>query len=285
MSVVNDRGVYDMPFEDYLADPVPGGSLSSTGARRLLPPSCPALFRWFAEHPEETKPEWDEGHAAHGLVLGFGAEIVEVKADSWRTDAAKASAAEAREAGKVPLLTERVKVVHAMRDALAEHPVAAALLDPDHGRPEQTLIWQDTATGVALRARLDWLPDQTPGRRLIVTDYKTAKAADTESIRKSVANFGYHVQAAAYLDGVAQVLGEDDAAFVFIFQEKSPPHLVTVVQLDEFALRVGEALWRQAINLYAECKAAGRWPGYADDVETISLPAWAERRHLESLYD
>lgn len=38
---ITEPGVYDLPAEVYHADPVEGGSLSSTGARKLLPPSCP----------------------------------------------------------------------------------------------------------------------------------------------------------------------------------------------------------------------------------------------------
>ena len=50
--------------EVYHADPVFGGSLSSSGARALLPPSCPALFRHKQLHGEPPKAEFDFGHAA-----------------------------------------------------------------------------------------------------------------------------------------------------------------------------------------------------------------------------
>jgi len=35
-TVIRRPGLYDLPEHIYHADPVPGGSLSSTGARRLL---------------------------------------------------------------------------------------------------------------------------------------------------------------------------------------------------------------------------------------------------------
>ena len=72
----------------YHGDPVPGGSLSSTGARKLLPPSCPALFRWQQDHPVH-KDVFDFGSAAHRLVLGAGPEIALLDYDNMRTKAAQ----------------------------------------------------------------------------------------------------------------------------------------------------------------------------------------------------
>jgi hypothetical protein len=270
-------GVYDMPDHVYHADPVPGGSLSSTGVRKLLPPSCPALFRHWLDNGEAPKSEFDFGHAAHRRVLGIGAELVEVKAKDWRTNAAKAAAEQARAEGKVPLLTADLEHVAAMAAALRQHPIARALLDPDRGRPEQSLFWVDE-TGVWCRARLDWLPDPHGGR-VILTDYKTTTCASSEHLSKEVGNYGYYMQDAFYLAG-AQALGlaGDDAAFVFVCQEKTAPYLVNIVELDSTALAIGRRRNRQAIDLYAECTATGQWPGYSTDIELISLPSWVERR-------
>ena len=32
-----------------------------------------------------------------------------------------------------------------------------------------------------------------------------------------------------------------------------------------------------ALDIYAECTASGRWPGYADDVVLAELPPWETR--------
>lgn len=276
---ITEPGVYNLTAEAYHADPIPGGSLSSSGARRLLPPSCPALFRHEQLHGRKPRRVFDIGHAAHALVLGTGPELVKVEADNWRTKASQQAAAEARERGAVPLLPDEYAEIHAMADALHAHPVAGALFDPDFGRPEQTLAWQDAQSGIWRRAMLDWLPD--PGRgRLIVPDYKTTTCAAPSELSKTVQKFGYHQQHAWYVDG-AQVLdlGDQDTAFVFVFQEKTAPYLVTVIELDALALRIGRDLNRQAIEIYADCSRSGVWPGYSDDVESVPLPAWVERAY------
>jgi hypothetical protein len=272
--VITEPGVYTMPEADYHADPVPGGSLSCSGAKKLL--ACPARFAYDREHPPAPTAAMELGTAAHRLVLGAGAELVVIDADDWRTKAAKEAAAAAREAGAVPLLTAEHAQVQAMAAALREHPVAAALFDPDRGDPEQSLFWVDDRTGVWLRSRLDWLPRQ-PAGRLIIGDYKTAVSASPDGFSRAVLNFSYHQQAAFYTDGAAALGLDGDPAFLFVVQEKTPPYLVAVYELDALATEAGRARNRRAAEMFRDCTEAGIWPGYSAEVEPISLPPWATR--------
>lgn len=281
-TVITEPGVYTMPEADYHADPVPGGSLSCSGAKKLL--ACPARFAYDREHPPAPTSAMELGTAAHRLVLGTGAPIVVIEADDWRTKAAKEAAAAARGAGAVPLLAAEHAQVQAMAAALRTHPIAAALFDPERGDPEQSLFWTDDRTGVWLRSRLDWLPRWRPSGRLIIGDYKTAVSASPDALAKAVVNFGYHQQAAFYCDGAAALGLADDPAFLFVAQEKAPPYLVTVFELDSVALAAGRARNRQAIERYRDCTESGVWPGYSgrpDDIELISLPSWATPRTEE----
>lgn len=273
-------GVYDMPAEQYHRDPVPGGSLSSSGARKLLPPSCPALYRYWADREQASKAAFDFGHAAHLAVLGAGPEVEVIHADDWRTKAAREARDAAYTAGKVPVLAAEYQHVQAMAAALYQHPIASVLFDPDYGQPEQSLFWIDGPSGIWRRARLDWLPEHHGGR-LIIADYKTTRCAAPTHLGRAVYDHGYHQQAAWYLDGIPVLGLAAEAAFLFVAQEKTPPYLVTVIELDALALRIGRDLNRQAIDVYAECAATGVWPGYTTDIELVGLPTWAETRHLE----
>lgn len=277
-------GVYDIPADLYHADPVPGGSLSSTGARKLLRPSCPALFKYERDHGQAPKRAFDLGSAAHLLVLGSGPSIVIVDAPDWRTADARRQRVEARGMGAIPLLEWEYEQVQAMAEALRAHPIARALFSPGNGRPEQSLFWQDRPSGVWLRARPDWLPTWTGSGRLIVPDYKTCVSAEPEALRKAVHNFGYHQQAAWYLDGIKalNLHGDTEPAFVFVAQEKTPPYLVTAFEVDVVALQIARRLNREAIDLYAECVRTGHWPAYSDAIELISLPPWVENAYSGS---
>lgn len=277
--IIDRPGIYEMTNEQYHADPVPGGSLSSTGARRLLEPSCPALFRHEQLHGQKPRRVFDFGSAAHQMVLGAGPELMVVNAEDWRTKAAREARDEAYAAGLVPLLLAEFEQVQQMAAALRRHPAASALLAEGSGQPEQSLFWTDQPAGVWRRARLDWLPFAT-GRRLVVPDYKTAVSAAPSAIERSLVAYGYHQQAAWYLDGVAALGGGTDARFVFIVQEKAAPYLVTVVELDDASLQAGRVRNRRAIELYAQCVAEDRWPGYSDSPVLISLPQWAITQEL-----
>ncbi|UBU09995.1 PD-(D/E)XK nuclease-like domain-containing protein [Nonomuraea gerenzanensis] len=266
-------GVHDIPHDAYISDPVSGGSLSSTGARKLLQPGGPAKFRWEKDHPEPPRKTFDLGHAAHQLVLGAGPELELIPADEWRTKEIKAQVARARERGAVPLRPADWQMVHGMADAIRRHPVASRLFEPGAGQAEQSLIWQDSESGVWRRARPDWLRPGTD--RLICCDYKTTISAADDAIAKTVANLGYHQQDAWYVDGL-QALGLDDQpAFLFVLQEKAPPYLIRIVQLDPDAEWAGRRLNRRAIDIYAACTATGIWPGYDPEIGLISLPRWA----------
>jgi hypothetical protein len=280
--IITEPGIYEMTNDQYHADPVPGGSLSSTGARKLLAPSCPALFRHDQLHGQKPKRVFDFGTAAHGLVLGSGPELVKIKADNYRTKAAQEAQADARARGAVPLLPAEWQQVHDMAAAIRRHPTASALFAEGSGAPEQSLFWQDRPTGVWCRARLDWMRYRTAGR-LVVPDYKTTNTASPSAVEKHIADFGYHQQGAFYLDGVEALGGGGDAEFVLVFQEKTAPYLINVVQLDAASLRVGRERNRRAIETYRDCTAADHWPGYGDDIQIASLPQWAENKHLQEM--
>jgi hypothetical protein len=277
--VVTEPGVYDMSPEAYHADPVPGGSLSHSGARKLMPPSCPALFRYWADHGQPPKREFDFGHAAHQQVLGAGQPVTVVDAENWRTKAAKEKADAAREAGSTPVLAHEWEIVEAMAAKIREHPIASALFNPDTGRGEQALVWVDERTGVWRRALIDWLPNPVRGQRLVIGDYKTCRCAAPSALPRTMADYGYNSQADWYLAAIKALglHGGIEPAFVNVFQEKTPPYLVTVGWPDPTALLWGARHNAEALDTYRACLQSGRWPGYADDVITVSLPPWTVR--------
>lgn len=259
-----EPGVHlDMPEDIYHADKE---SLSVSGMKRLLPPSCPAVFKWERDHGQPSRAVLDFGRAAHALLLGTGGPVRIVQADDWRGKAARAERDAAYAAGEDPILAADWATVQAMRDALAEQ--FGDLFTPGAGVAEQSLFWDDPDTGVRLRARLDW----TVGRRFIV-DYKTAPSANPWRFAKACADYGYDMQAAHYLDG-ARALGVADEAteFVFIVQEKTPPYVASAVILQPWEIDRGRVDVRRAIETYEQCIAKDDWPGYSSEIAYVSLP-------------
>lgn len=277
---VTGPGVYNISAEVYHADPVPGGSLSSTGARYLLD-NCPAKFRHWQANAEDTKKAWDEGSAAHKLVLGAGPKLVKVEGtgkpgvDAWLNAADKARVAEVRADGGIPLKPKQWDMVHGMAAALARHKLAAALLSPEQGDAEQTIVWQDQQTGVMLRALVDQLRHPAPaGATFYVPDYKTADSAHPDRVARSVADWGYHIQGWWYRTAVRAAGRGPDVQFALVVQEKSAPYLVSVMFPDRESIEAGGLMARDAINQYAQCMQSGVWPGYPESGVPVSLPPW-----------
>lgn len=288
---ITEPGRYDLDEEDYHADPVVGGSLSSSGARALLPPSSPARFHYDRTHPRPPKHEFDHGHAAHCVVLGVGAPIASLPFADRRTNAYKAAVQRARDAGETPLLERDADKVYAMAEVLAAHPIAGPLLRRP-GRAESSYVARDPESGVMCRARIDWEPDVPAGTRRLVVDYKTTVSAHPLKFAASIADWGYHLQGPYYLDVLRWLglTGDLDPAFVLIAQEKEPPHLVGVYTLAKRALDWGRVLNRKARDIFRECTATGTWPGYPDtEPIELDIPGWLDGRYdvaeLAGAYD
>lgn len=262
-------GMYsDIPDIVYHAD---RDSLSSSGARQLL--TAPEKFTWYQDNPENTRA-FNLGHYVHGLVLGAGAEVVEIPYDGYQSKAAKELRDQAYADGKVPVLACEVKQGKAMAEAIMRHRSAAALLSHPEGLSEVSLYWHDAATGVRCRARIDRL---TPiVGRLAAVDVKTSDLPVGPDDWGFVATkYKLYFQAAWYLEALRALEIDDNAAFVFVNVEKKPPYLVSTTQLPQSAIDLGRSQMRRAIEIYAECRAADSWPGYGDEVHVVDIAKYA----------
>ncbi|MFE9850259.1 PD-(D/E)XK nuclease-like domain-containing protein [Streptomyces sp. NPDC005576] len=262
-----------MSADDYHAD---RESISSTGLRKLLNPGCPAQFKYDRDHPQAPRKEFDLGHAAHLLALREGPELAVIDYPDWRKKDAQIERDNAYAEGKVPLLTKDHDMVQEMAAVIRQHPLAGPLFAPGSGVAERSIFWTDPGTGVRCRIRPDFLK-QLPGLTLCV-DYKTIKAADPDTVSKAIRDHGYHQQDALYTDGIWAALQPEDVRFVFVFQSKVAPYLVTVRELADHDRNIGRAKNERALRIYADCEKTGIWPdwtGPVTDIPTISMPTWA----------
>ena len=284
--IIETPGVYDLTDEDYHRDLVPGGSLSSSGARRLLPPSCPALFHhWRHQQGPRTKA-MDFGTAAHWRMLGVGSPIVVVDADDWKTKAAQQQKAFAHAAGRVPMLLKDYARTREMESVLRANPDARKLFRPGLGAVEQSMFWVDFEFDVWRRARLDLVIPGNDTDPMFIVDYKTCQGVDIVAMEKSMATYGYEKQGAWYIDA-ADALGlvpPSGVVFVLVFQMSDPPYLVRVGQPTPEAIQWGRVQNRKAIDTYRDCTRTGVWPGYPAGVVSLALPRWTEKQ-LENAWD
>lgn len=280
--MIDRPGIYHIPATEYHADPVITPSLSSSLSRILLMQS--PLHCWHASprlnpaFEREEKQAFDLGTATHAYFLEGETGFLIVDAQDWRTKAAQVARAEARLAGKVPLLADQWKAVLAM--AKAAGPQLDAHEDPPRplagGLPEQTLIWQER--DIWCRARLDWLHDD----RKAVDDYKTTSGTANPDVwtRGPLFGNGFDLQAAFYLRGLAVLFGVA-AIFRFVVQETFAPYALSVIALGPDVLTIAEKKRRHAIEAWRFCMQTDRWPGYPTRTCYAELPPWEEARWLE----
>jgi exodeoxyribonuclease VIII len=224
--------------------------------------------------PTEPTDAMRLGTAVHTLTLEadqFEARYAVAPAVDRRYKAGKEAWAKFQsEAGGRELIdADDRATISRMAESVWRHPAAAMLLHWQ-GKAETTHMWADPTTGAECKCRPDWL---TNDGHLII-DLKTTEDASPSGFQRSVANYRYHVQASWYLDGVEASTGHRPDQFIFICVEKKPPYAVAVYAADAEMIQIGAETAARDLARLVECKASNTWPGYSDQIEPLSLPAW-----------
>jgi hypothetical protein len=243
--------------------------------------TCPELFKYFQENPRESTPAQDQGQVFHSLLLEtdeFNSRYFCLPDLDRRTVKGKEMHAEllALNPGKIAVKADDFNAAHSMANSVRRNSYANKLLDG--AETELSLDWKDPTTGVLCKARVDAYNKQLG----ILIDIKTTVDASPYGFPKKMFQYGYHRQAAWYLEAMQQN-GERAEAFVFIAVEKTPPYLVGVYRISESTLRLSKAENEKLLRLYAECERTNTWPGYTQGVVDISIPDYATNA-LEELY-
>lgn len=255
-----------MPFGEYLALP----RVSSHGLMQIE--RSPRHYRQSLDTPHAPSAAQQLGTATHLAILEPDEfhRRARISPDVDRRTRAGKEAVAAFEA-ELPadaliLATEQHARIQGMREAVMAQPFARALLAD--GRAETTLLAE--IDGTPIKARADWLCDSHE----VIVDLKTAADASEPVFRKSAGNWKYHIQNAFYIDA-AKLAGLGERAFVFIVVESDPPHGVALYQMSEEAIRVGRIRYQRALETYRQCVAAGEWPSYPCEIQTLDIPKWA----------
>jgi len=254
-----------MTDRDYHAMP----HLSSTSIRRLL--RSPAHYKAGLVATEDTEA-MRLGRAIHTGLLEPDSFMerfaISPKCDK-RTKAGKEQFAAFTEAseGKTVISEDDSHLIQEMTYALEAHPLASRAFTG--GSAELTALWDDQ--GQPCKARFDYLKKL----RGVAFDLKSTCDASPDGFSKSIATFGYHIQAAWYAMGFKAVTGEDLADFVFVAIEKTAPYAVGAYILDNEALKIGKHKCLKALEILEICTEDNHWLGYGDNLQSITLPRWA----------
>lgn len=215
------------------------------------------------------------GRALHVALLepgSFHRQYVSAPKLDRRTNAGKAEWAAFQEdhAGKTVLTQDEIGECMALAKAAHGHPIVSALLAAP-GLREATLVWQDSATSLFCKARLDLLTTYE-GYSTIV-DVKTTRDASPMRFSSDAARLGYAIQAAHYLAG-ADAISPLPRRYFMLALEKDAPHAVAVYEFDAPFLKHGREVCAKALEAHKLAQESGVWAGYPAKVTTLRAPAW-----------
>lgn len=209
------------------------------------------------------------GSATHAAILEpaeFDKQYMLLRDVTDRRSSVYKQAAEQFGADNVLTGTEADAVI-GMRESVRLNISAVELLDAS-GYVEIAAFATDPVTGVLVKCKFDKLLAD-----LRSVDLKTTQ--DLRDFAKSVANYRYHVQQAYYSDVFAWATGLHLESFDFLAVEKDAPNASRIFRLDTPSVDYGRKLYRQALDLYAECLQRNDWPMPDGGLEYITLPNWA----------
>lgn len=262
-------GVFDdMPADDYFAIE----AMSQSGAKEML--RSPMHFRYQRDHPTEPTPAMQFGTAVHEGVLEpatFDQRVVAMPKVDGRTKEGKAfrDSFYAANAGKLILPVADFDRARRCIDAVMRHRAAIRLLEG--AIVETSMFWIDGRFKVPCKARID---ARNHGGLI---DLKTTSDACPDEWARSVASWGYHIQAAHYFSACEHLLDATPEFFAHIVVETEAPHGVACYAMPGNGVMAGAARMNEALRRYAESTESGFWPGYSDLINTITMPRWATR--------
>jgi hypothetical protein len=276
---------YNLPAEDYHADPCPVPSLSSGIVRTICAQSVEHAYlahRRLGGKGKDPTPEMDLGNVVHALLAG-GDDGFEIGTyPTFQSKAAQEWRDAIRAGGRVPVLEKTFDRAKCIADSLRRRAAVGVTNSPfELGNPEVSCVWQTGPTW--FRARFD---------RLIldehsyadIWDWKTTADISPEKITRSVIDQGYHIQAALYMRGLQAVAPRfaGRISFIFAFVETLPPYAVKTVTLSEGFMHLANVQIGRAVAQWEAAMQSGVWMEENSNL-SLSPPSWFEMRIMEEM--
>ena len=227
--------------------------------------------------PPAESQAFDFGTAVHLALLEphkFYGRVAPIPPEVCASDGSKRGKAWERwrddHEGLILLHQAEVDRIVAMQSNLRRNEALRFLLHAP-GPVEKSILWTDGPTGLRRKARPDKIAKS--GNQCVVIDVKSTIAPYPEGFQKQLVSFGYHRQAAYYLDGV-EAAGMKPTGFVIIAVPKKPGYDPVVFKLAESAIQVGrEQNGRLLVELHRRLRLDDWHVDAFDQIHELDLPA------------
>ena len=196
----------------------------------------------------------------------------EVDGEKWQGNRKACKQWLADHADRPVLGSSEMEEAEAVVDAIQAEPRAAELLS--EAQPQCSMFWPDGKTGLQMMGRPDFILPRG------AADLKCTNDASTGGFARTIDNFGYHLQAAIYADGL-EANGRECNTFYFIAVQGGERPKVNVRYLKSEAIELGRATYRDLLRDLKDCIERNEWPSYSGpgaEVQPIDLPPYAYAR-------
>jgi len=269
-------GFVEIPSKEYHATRAVSQSLLKWLAQ------SPSKLRWHLDHRKEEKdsPARRIGSAVHCAILEpekFETSVVVMPDLDRRTKVGKAAYEEfqALADDKIILKNDEMDIVNRIYQKSRNDDLLNKLFKT--GKKELSFFLKDPSTGLVLRSRPDNILEKKSGA-LYLVDLKTTDCAQEYVFSRDILKYGYHVQAAFYMDIYEQVTGRRPDGFVIVAVEKSRDCDYTTWTIPEDVLREATKEYRGWLEQFKRCLVTNEWPGYSKSVIEFTLPKWKQQQ-------
>jgi hypothetical protein len=196
-----------------------------------------------------------------------------------RTKEGKAWAAEV---GSRQIITvEEFEQLNRIGDAVRNHPIWKAATGGGGAVEVSVFAPYTLGPSVQRKGRIDFVP--TNGNAILDIKTTGSGGASKKEFGRAIVNWGYHIQAAYYLDlinAAQDPAQEPRQEFIFVAVEKEPPYAAAAYTLDSEMIRIGRATYTEYLLKVLECEERSQWPSYQDNetmLEVIDCPPYLLR--------
>lgn len=236
-------------------------------AKQVL--KCPFLGHYY--HPQlggnqtpDSKAK-REGRLFEDLLCGKMDGFEVLSHDAYRTNAAKADRDAVLAAGKIPILAHDYEytlnvaeiIGGKIADFLEKHNLPAL----SEYQQQTELLWE--SDGCPCGGRTDLL--HIGAKDFTIVDLKKMARIEPSDIQRTIHQFGYDIQHAAYMEGVESTHPKlaGRGQFIFIgYQIEDPYFVVPFILQGDWRAR-GRHEWDRAKRIWTKCWETQDWPDYA----------------------
>lgn len=262
------RGLVSMPMAAYHEHPALGRSTLD----KII--DSPKALQHYLQHGAPDTAAYLQGRVLHSLFLEpteFWKRVTVWKggdkvkhAGEWKKFKAEAAAA-----GRDPIDQWQFEIYQEIEAAFFSNPRTRHLLQG--ALIEQVAFFE--RQGVACKARPDAIQDASGH----LYDLKFMSDVSPSEFFWAAKKFGYHRQAAWYLDAVTQATGRFYDKFTFLVMPKPPKEKpkakmqieAVVYECDADFIARGRAENDLHFGQYLRCLKRSVWPGHGDKVHTL----------------